>query len=93
MGAMGRATMIHQKDESRYCMNLLYAAPVKRGLAEVIEDIMPVYNIEIQLDIPEIVKRACLPLQSVELPVTCENGKQKLILPKLECHESIVLEY
>ena len=93
MGAMGRATMIHQKDQSRYCMNLLYAAPVKRGLAEVIEDIMPVYNIEITLDIPETVKRAYLPLQSVELPVTCENGKQKLILPKLECHESIVLEY
>ena len=93
MGAMGRATMIHQKEQNRYCMNLLYAAPVKRGLAEVIEDIMPVYNIEIALNIPETVKRAYLPLRGEELAITRENGLQKLVLPKLECHESIVLEY
>lgn len=93
MGAMGRVTMIHQKDQSRYCLNLLYAAPVKRGLAEVIEDIMPVYNVEIALDIPETVTRAYLPLTGQELPVTVEDGLQKLVLPKLECHESIVFEY
>ena len=93
MGAMGRATMIHQKGQKRYCINLLYAAPVKRGLAQVIEDILPVYNIGITLDIPETIKRAYQPLRGTEIPVTVENGLQKLTLPELSCHESIVLEY
>ena len=93
MGAMGRATMIQQAEQNRYCLNLLYGAPVKRGLAQVIEDILPIYDIGITLDIPETVTRAYLPLRGEELPVTRENGLQQLTLPILCCHESIVLEY
>ena len=90
MGAMGRATMIRQP--GRYCLNLLYAAPVKRGLAEVIEDILPVYDIDITLDVPETIKRAYLPLRDQELPVR-RCGKTHIMLPKLECHETVVLEF
>lgn len=93
MGSMGRATMIRQRERSRYCLNLLYAAPVKRGKAEVIEDILPVYDIKITLDIPETIHRAFEPLTGQELPVRLEGGKQMLTLPKLLCHSSIVLEY
>lgn len=91
MGSMGRATMIRQ--EGRYCMNLLYVSPVKRGCAEIIEDVMPVYDIRITLDVPRTITRAWLPLTGQELPLTEQDGKQTLVLPKLECHETIVLEY
>jgi hypothetical protein len=93
MGAMGRATMIRQKDQNRYCLNLLYAAPVKRGLAEVIEDIVPIYNIEVALEVPETITKAYLPLTGEELTVTVRDGKQFVTVPKLECHASVVLEY
>ena len=93
MGAMGRATMIHQPHCSRYCLNLLYAAPVKRGLAEVIEDILPIYNIGVELDVPQTIKRAYLPLTGEELPLRRENGKTCICVPKLECHAAVVLEY
>ena len=93
MGAMGRATMIHQKEQNRYCLNLLYAAPVKRGLAEVIEDILPVYNICAAVDVLQTIKRAYLPLTGEELPLRRENGKTCICVPKLECHAAVVLEY
>ena len=93
MGAMGRATMIHQADKRRYCLNLLYAAPVKRGLAEVIEDIVPIYNIGVELDVPQTIKRAYLPLSGETLPVEYSGGRARFLVPKLECHTSVVLEY
>ena len=42
-GAQGRATMIHQKDQNRYCLNMTYASPIRRGAAEIIEDIVDIY--------------------------------------------------
>lgn len=93
LGSQGRATMIHQPDQSRYCLNMLYASPVTRGRARVIEDILPVYNIRLTLDIPQKIHSAYLPLQGIALPVQEVNGKQCLTVPKMECHESVVLEY
>jgi hypothetical protein len=40
LGSQGRATMIRQADKSRYCLNMTYAVPVRRGAAEVIEQIL-----------------------------------------------------
>ncbi len=93
LGSMGRATMIHQQEQRRYCLNMVYASPVKRGRAQVIEDIMPVYHISVQLDVPQTIRRAYLPLTGEELSITEKDGFQSLMLPKLECHASIVLEY
>lgn len=89
MGSVGMATMIHQPDQSRYCLNLIYASPVHRGNAHVIEDILPVYNIGITVNVPQNIKRAWVGTTGEELAV--ENNK--LTLPKLTCHAPIVLEY
>ena len=89
LGSVGMATMLHQPEKSRYCLNLLYASPVHRGNAHVIEDIMPVYDIRIRLHVPQAVKRAWVGTTGEELPV--ENNF--LVLPKLTCHAPIVLEY
>ena len=85
--------MIHQKEQNRYWLNLLYAAPVKRGLAEVIEDIVPIYNIGVELDVPQTIKKAYLPLSGETLPVEYSGGRTHFLVPKLECHTSVVLEY
>ena len=93
MGSMGKASMIHQTQQNRYCLNLLYASPIRKGCAEIIEDIMPVYNIAVTLDIPQKIKKVYLPLTGETLVVTETKGAQTFILPKLDCHASIVLEY
>ena len=93
LGSEGRATMIRQPDRNRYCVNMVYASPSKRGEAFVIEDILPVYNVEVALDVPQTIKKAWLGVTGEELTVAKKDGKQVVVVPKLECHASVVLEY
>lgn len=93
LGSEGRATMIRQSEQNRYCVTMVYASPSKRGEAFIIEDILPVYNVELALDVPETIKKAYLGVTGEELAITKENGRQCVVVPKLECHASVVLEY
>jgi len=93
LGSQGRATMIHQQEQNRYCLNMVYASPVKRGRAEVIEDILPLYNIRILLHVPHTIQRAYDPLSGEELTIIHDGDYQTLTLPKLICHATVVLEY
>lgn len=89
MGSVGMATMIHQQAQHRYCLNLLYASPLLRGSAHIIEDILPLYNIGIRLNIPHAIQKAWVGTTGEILEVKDNT----LTLPKLHCHASIVLEY
>ncbi len=93
LGAQGRCTMINQPKESRYCINMAYASPVRRGKAEIIEDVMPIYNIKAEVKTDKTVKRVYLPLQEKELKFTVGKGRVSFVLPELTCHETIVIEY
>lgn len=93
LGSEGRAAMIRQKEQNRYCVNMVYASPSKRGAAYIIEDLLPIYNIKLTLDVPEKIRKAYLGVTGEELAVTEENGKQVVVVPKLQCHASVVLEY
>lgn len=93
IGAEGRCTAINQTDNNRYCINLAYAVPVKRGEATIIEDIMPVYNIAVKMRTDKEIKRVYLPLTDEELAFDSADGEVTFTVPKLECHTSIVLEY
>ena len=93
LGAQGRATMIHQKDQNRYCLNMTYASPIRRGAAEIIEDIVDIYNVKISLDVTEKIKSAYLGVTGEKLEITEENGKQVVTVPKFNCHASVVFEY
>lgn len=89
--AQGIVTLMEQRD--RYVCHLLYASPVKRGNGiEVIEDILPVYNIDLEIKTEKRVKRVYLAPQMRELPFSCENGKIKTKLDCLECHQMVVLD-
>lgn len=92
--ARGIITLQHQKEESRYIQHMLYNTPVKKGRVEVIEDIVPLYNIPVTMRLPEPVKRVYLAPQGTELTFTVgENGQAvSFILPLLENHQMIVLD-
>ena len=89
----GRVTLIKQDDKSRYCLNLTYASPVRRGCAEIIEDIVPIYNIPVELNIGETVKRIYSAYDKEEYDFTVDGDAVRLAIPKLECHKIIVIEY
>ncbi len=93
LGSQGRCTMIEQKDQNRYCINMVYASPVQRGKASIIEDILPVYNIKLSVKNDKTVKRVYLPLENTELKFTVNGDTVEFTVPKLHCHASIVIEY
>ena len=92
-GSSGRVTMLRQSDKSRYSINLTYATPMTRGAAQIIDEILPVHDIKIEVKIPEKVKSVCLPLQGKTLDFSDKDGKISFILPRLHCHETIIIEH
>lgn len=89
----GRATLAHQPQHHRYVVHLLYAPPLQRGRCLVIEDMPPIFNTPVTLDVPETINRVYLAPSGEELAMTLENGAVKITLPKFRMHQAIVFEY
>lgn len=90
----GITTLQHQQDKRRYVHHLLYAIPVKRGEGvEVIEDIVPVYDINTELQVPEKIKKVYLAPQMINIPFTQNGHTLKYTVDKIDCHQMVVIEY
>ena len=77
----------------RQICHLLYASPVKRGNGvEIIEDILPVYNVSVSIRTDKNISRVYLAPQMEEIPFTYENGRVTAQIKKLECHQMAVFE-
>jgi hypothetical protein len=88
------ATLMKQPKENRYINHLLYASPVKRGDGiEVIEDLVPLHGIEVELLIPEEIKKAYDGKTKQEIKFTQNGKKIKFAIDELLCHKVVVLEY
>lgn len=92
--AQGIVTLQHQKSERRYVQHSLYASPVRRGKEiEIIEDVLPVYEVNVTVRVPETVSRVYLAPQMKELPFQVSGTAISYTVPKLDCHQIVVLEY
>ncbi len=71
--AQGITTLQYQASEQRYINHLLYASPVKRGNdIEIIEDIIPLHNIEVTLKLKSVAKCVYLAPQGIDLVLCTE---------------------
>lgn len=94
LGAQGVVTVMEQEDEKRYINHLLYVSPVKRGRdTEIIEDILPVLDTEVELKLEKEIKKVYLAPQMKEIEFTNDNGIVKFKVDKFECHQMVVLDY
>lgn len=92
--AQGSVTLQKQAGLSRYVQHTLYAAPVKRGDGiEIIEDLLPVYDVSMELRIPEKVHAVYLAPQMTPLDFEQQGERVAYTIPELECHQMIVLDY
>jgi len=92
--AQGVTTVQYQRHKNRYVHHLLYAIPVKRGAGiEVIEDIVPVFGIASELCVPEKPKQVYLASSMELLDYVYADGKLSYIVPEVECHEMVVIEF
>ncbi|MBR5279532.1 MAG: beta-galactosidase trimerization domain-containing protein [Clostridia bacterium] len=92
--ALGVTTLMDQKGEHRLVHHLLYATPVKRGNGiEVIEDIVPVYNIDVVVRPDKEIQKVYLAPQMVEIPFAQKDGVVSYKVEKVDNHQMVVLEY
>ncbi len=92
--AQGVTTLMDQKSRHRFVHHLLYASPVKRGQGiEVIEDILPVYDIQVTVKPGKAIQKVYLAPQMTEIPFTVQDGAVTYTVDKIENHQMVVLEY
>ena len=105
--SQGRVSLLEQKEEKRYILHALFATTILRGMAdaafednmrataplEVIEELNPVYDVEFALKLDRKISKVTLEPQGIEIPFVQENGKVKVKLDKIICHQMIVLHY
>lgn len=105
--SQGIVTLQHQTGLNRYVQHILYASPVRRGNnIEVIEDIVPLYDMKVSITIPKSISRVYLAPQMTDIPFDAKeiytsestgSGTDyhsiSYTVPKLECHQMVVLEY
>jgi len=100
----GRASLMQQAKHDRYILHLLYATPVLRGASgnqswgrdwsvEVIEDLVPLFNVACSVRVPESVKSAKLVPGDVELELTRTGDGVAFTVPELLCHQMVELGY
>lgn len=93
MPSAGRVSVMHQPDQSRYVVHLLYAPALPRGECQVIEDVVPLYDIPLELRVPETVTTARLVPGGQALEMTQSDGVVSLVVPQVECHQAVAFEY
>lgn len=87
----GRVSLMRQATEGRDVLHVLYANPIRRGATEVIEDIVPVYDVKIDLAVDAEPKSVTLVPQKEAIEFSCENGRVQFTIPRVELSQMVVI--
>ena len=81
------------KHNDRLICNLIYASHINRGIGiEVIEDILPIYNVELAIKTDKKINKVYLAPQKEDIDFTYDDGYISVKLDKIECHQMVVFE-
>ena len=83
-----------QGKNNRYIAHLLYAPMHKRGEnIEVIEELIPLHNTVLKLNVDEKIKNVYLAPEMKELSFLQEDSKITVTVDRFECHQMVVFDY
>ena len=86
----GVTTLPKSMVEACYVHHLLYAVPAKKGHnIENIEDIVPLYDVDVKLRIPEKVRSVQTAPGQEEIAFEQKDGILSYRVPRVECHQMI----
>ena len=92
--AQGITTMMDNKESNCLIVNLLYGAAVKRGTnVEIIEDLIPVYDTEVEILTGKTIKNAYLAPQMRKIDFKQEGNKVSFKVDKFENLQMVILDY
>ena len=89
----GRISLLHQPEQNRYVLHLLYASPLQRGRCLVIEDLPELRDVKVSLRLPERVRSLRLVPDGGELPLERNADRVCTSIPAFSCHCAVVAEY
>jgi hypothetical protein len=89
----GRVSLLHQVELKRYVVHLLFASPIQRGNCEVIEDLVPLYEVPVRVDVPARIQRATLIPAMQELALEKRVEGVQVVVPEFTCHCAIAFDY
>jgi hypothetical protein len=78
----------------RQVLHLLHYIPERRGLRfDIIEDVIPLFNIPVSVKVPAAVQSVvCVPQQEA-LDFRQQDGRVEFVVPSLEGHQMVVLHF
>lgn len=83
-----------QAGENRWALHLLNYIPERRGQDfDVIEDVIPLYNLKTSVRVPRRVRAVTAVPQGVKLAFQQKGERVEFMLPKLEGHQIIALNF
>lgn len=88
----GRVNVVHQPDQKRYVVHLMYGPPLQRGRCMVIEDLPTLYDVPVKLAVPEKITRAYLAPSQVALDLN-NSAACAVTVPMVTGHQAVVFEY
>ena len=89
----GRLSFLKQEKDNRYVAHLLYAPALQRGEVMVIEDLLPVQGVEIEVNVPEKVKKVYQIQDGKKLDFKRKDNKLIVKVPTFTMHTGIVIEF
>lgn len=105
--SQGRATLMHQKEENRYVLHLLYANTILRGgevklsggnlsatrPIEVIEELNPCPPAKVSLKFDETPRSVKFVPEGNDVPFTLRDGRVEFEVPAFTCHRMVEIAY
>jgi len=106
--SIARLALTEQAVSKRYIVHLLSGSPVKRGGnfnfitegaldidggIEVIEDLIPLHNVECSVNTANPVRQVTVEPQGRALPFENKNGRCIFKVDEFTCHQMVALHY
>jgi hypothetical protein len=89
-----QATINRQADLDRFVLHLLHYIPERRGdNIDVIEDVIPIYEIAVSVRVDRAVKSVKSVPGGESLPFRHNKGRIEFVVPELTGHQMVELDY
>ncbi len=88
------ATVNEQVGENRWVVHLLHYIPERRSQEiDILEDVIPLYDLEVSVRVSQPVKAVtCVP-ELVALPFERKDGRLSFVLPRLHGHQMVEITF
>ncbi len=88
------ATLNEQAAENRWALHLLHYIPERRGMDfDVIEDVIPLYDVGVSLRVDQPVPSVTLVPQGGAVDFTVANGRIDFTVPKIDGHQMVEIQF